>query len=322
MNLDMDAQRLEAAGLEVRRDAVGNTFARWTGSRPELPAVAVGALGGLDAIRALQAAGYRPQHPVDLIRFAAAEPAGFGVDCLGSRLLTGAMPVWKAARLTGADGRTFDEWRAEMGFEGPIESAAVGAGHYAAFVELQVERGGLLEKAGLPLGIATAFAAPAGLRVTVEAEAGQDAPGAAAEIALEVEKISMGAGTANRAAGSVPGRVRLEIYVEDLDQAKRDAMVSQIAMACRDTAQRRRLTVKAEVLHMDPRAECAAEVVDALARAARAHSLGCQRMAAGGRYDALFLSRIAPAGTLLAANAAEAATGALVLADAVGELAG
>ncbi|HZI56909.1 MAG TPA: Zn-dependent hydrolase, partial [Verrucomicrobiae bacterium] len=65
------------AGLVVREDAVGNTFARWTGSEPELPAIGtgshidaipnagrydgtVGVLGGLEAIRALQREGVRP----------------------------------------------------------------------------------------------------------------------------------------------------------------------------------------------------------------------------------------------------------------------
>lgn len=310
----MDARSLAAAGLEVRRDAVGNTFARWAGSQPELPAVAVGAFGGLDAIRALQAAGYQPRHAVELIVPTAAEPAGFGIHCLGSRLLSGAMPVWKAARLTGADGKTFDEWRAEMGFEGPLESVALAPGHYAAFVELSVEPG------GPPLGIVTGFAAPAGLRVTVESDGGRDALCAAAEIALEVGKIAPGA------VDSVPGgsasRVRLEIHVEDIDQAHRDGMVNRIAMACRDIAQRWRLMVKAEVLHMDPPAESAAAVVDALARAARAHSLACQRVVGRGDHDALFLSRIAPAGTLLVSGPAEAANGARVLAGALSELAG
>src|SRR5271170_941606 len=67
-----------AAGLTIREDAVGNTFARWEGSSPDLPAVAsgshldaiphsgrydgtVGVLGALEAIRALQRAGMRPR---------------------------------------------------------------------------------------------------------------------------------------------------------------------------------------------------------------------------------------------------------------------
>ena len=60
------------AGLSVREDPIGNTFARWEGLRPDLPPVGtgshidaiphsgrfdgtVGVLGGLEAIRALRA---------------------------------------------------------------------------------------------------------------------------------------------------------------------------------------------------------------------------------------------------------------------------
>src|SRR5262245_3333935 len=66
------------AGLELREDPVGNLFARWTGTQPDLPAVATGShtdaipnagrydgsagvLGGLEAIRALARSGYRPR---------------------------------------------------------------------------------------------------------------------------------------------------------------------------------------------------------------------------------------------------------------------
>ena len=86
--------RMAAAGLAVRVDAVGNTFARWEGEDPELPAVAtgshidaipdagrfdgvVGVLGGLEAIRPLRAAGVRPRRSIELIMFTAEEPTRF-----------------------------------------------------------------------------------------------------------------------------------------------------------------------------------------------------------------------------------------------------
>src|SRR5205823_13751064 len=90
------------AGLAVREDPVGNTFARWTGIEPDLTAVAtgshidaipnagrydgaVGVLGGLEAIRALSRAGFRPHRSIDLIIFTSEEPTRFGIGCMGSR---------------------------------------------------------------------------------------------------------------------------------------------------------------------------------------------------------------------------------------------
>src|SRR6186997_161044 len=72
--------------LEIREDAVGNTFARWPGTDPVLPAVAtgshidaipnagrfdgtVGVLGAIEAFRALRRSGFDPRRSLELIVF-------------------------------------------------------------------------------------------------------------------------------------------------------------------------------------------------------------------------------------------------------------
>jgi ureidoglycolate amidohydrolase len=84
------------AGLTIREDAVGNTFARWTGEEPGLAPVGtgshidaipnagrfdgtVGVLGGLEAIRALARAGLRPRRSIELVIFTTEEPTRFGI---------------------------------------------------------------------------------------------------------------------------------------------------------------------------------------------------------------------------------------------------
>src|SRR5437016_3115572 len=115
-----------AAGLTVREDAIGNLFARWPGSDPSLPAVGtgshadaiphsgrydgtVGVLGGLEAIRALQAAGFRPKRSIELVMFTSEEPTRFGIGCLGSRLLSGTTSADVVRQLKDSDGNTVDE---------------------------------------------------------------------------------------------------------------------------------------------------------------------------------------------------------------------
>ena len=132
-------ERCAAAGLTVREDAVGNTFARWIGAEPALPAVAsgshidaiphsgrydgtVGVIGALEAIRALQDAGFNPRRSIELILFTSEEPTRFGLGCLGSRLLSGTLDPVRAASLQDAEGRRSmrfapapafpDRWRA------------------------------------------------------------------------------------------------------------------------------------------------------------------------------------------------------------------
>src|SRR3954453_18494955 len=102
-------EKFRAAGLEVREDPVGNTFQRWPGAQPDLPAIGtgshvdaipnsgrfdgtVGVLGGLEAIRALKRSAFVPKRPIELLIFTSEEPTRFGIGCLGSRLLSGVLP--------------------------------------------------------------------------------------------------------------------------------------------------------------------------------------------------------------------------------------
>ena len=181
--------RCEEAGLTVREDAVGNTFARWDGSDPAAPVVGtgshidaipnagkydgvVGVLGGLEAIRALRQSGFRPKHSIELLIFTAEEPTRFGIGCLGSRLLSGTLSADAARKLTDNDGATLDEVRRGAGFTGELEQVKLPSGYYKAFIELHIEQGPLLERQQIPLGIVTKIAAPASLRVLIEGSGG------------------------------------------------------------------------------------------------------------------------------------------------------
>jgi N-carbamoyl-L-amino-acid hydrolase len=176
-------ERCHEAGLSVREDAIGNTFARWEGQEPDLAPIGtgshidaipfsgrfdgtVGVIGGLAAIRALRRSGYQPVRSIELLIFTSEEPTRFGIGCLGSRALARSMSPEALFALKDADGRTFDEIRLEAGFRGELASVRLHSGYYAAFVELHIEQGPLLERARVPIGIVTAIAAPAALRVT------------------------------------------------------------------------------------------------------------------------------------------------------------
>src|SRR5262252_7720636 len=123
------------ARLEIREDAVVNTFARWTGEQPDLPSVGtgshidaipnagrydgtVGVLGGLEAIRALLRAGFRPRHSIELIVFTSEEPTRFGIGCLGSRLLASVLDESADRCLVDRDGISLDSARTAAGFTG------------------------------------------------------------------------------------------------------------------------------------------------------------------------------------------------------------
>jgi ureidoglycolate amidohydrolase len=322
------------AGLVWRDDPAGNTFARWVGEDPGLAPVGtgshvdaipnagcydgtVGVLGGLEAIRSLKRAGFRPKRGIELLIFASEEPTRFGIGCLGSRLLAGLL---NASGLRDRDGISVDEARAAAGLKGSLEDVRLPAGYYSAFVELHIEQGPLLEERGVPIGVVTAIAAPAGLRISIEGEGGhagavlmpsrKDAFLAAAEISLAVEAAALSSGSVDTvgtvgvceifpsAVNSIPSRVRMEVDVRDIDLGRRDAALERIYSACAEISKCRGVGVRTEIVNADPPARCASEVVEALAGACDTQGLRHDRMISRAYHDSLFMARIAPTGML------------------------
>ena len=115
-------------------------------------------------------------------------------DAWEAGCLSGLLDPDVAAQLKDRDGVTLDEARSAADFDGPLSSVRLPPGFYSAFVELHIEQGPFLERHNIPIGVVTAIAAPASLRITIEGEGGHagavlmpdrhDAFLAAAEIAL------------------------------------------------------------------------------------------------------------------------------------------
>ncbi len=323
------------AGLAVREDAVGNMFARWVGARPELAAIGtgshidaiphsgkfdgtVGVLGGLEAIRALQQSGFQPQRSIELLLFTSEEPTRFGLGCLGSRMLSGGLNSDADTRLKDAEGSTLAQLRAAAGFQGSLDQVRLPEGYYAAFVELHIEQGPLLEKEGLPVGIVTSIAAPAALRISIEGEGGhaggvlmpdrKDAFCAAAEIVLAVEERARATGSIDTcgtvgkcqiypgAVNSIPSRVEMDVDIRDTDEQRRNRVLREIEQACAEVAARRKLQVRVTPINADAPATCSPRVINAVVEAAEENGLPYKKMVSRAYHDSLFMARIAPVG--------------------------
>jgi N-carbamoyl-L-amino-acid hydrolase len=332
----MKARCMEA-GLTVREDAVGNTFARWNGSDPSALVVGtgshidaipnagkydgvVGVLGGLEAIRALQRSGFRPKHSIELLIFTAEEPTRFGIGCLGSRLLSGTLSAGTARILTDKNGAALEEVRREAGFVGELEQVKLPADYYKAFVELHIEQGPLLERQQIPLGIVTNIAAPASLGVLIEGSGGHaggvlmpdriDALCAAAELILAIENAARTSGAIDTVAtvgicevfpgavNSIPMQVRLSIDIRDTDLARRDAVMRSIEAASHSIAAQRRASIQSTLLNADAPADCSPAIIEALAQSCRKHDLNFMPMVSRAYHDSLFMARIAPVAIL------------------------
>jgi ureidoglycolate amidohydrolase len=321
------------AGLSVSVDAIGNTFARWQGSEPELAPIGtgshidaipnaglydgcVGVLGGLEAIRVLQQLGFKPRRSIELVIFTAEEPTRFGIGCLGSRMMANVLTPAQARNLRDKEGASLEDLRSRAGFDGSLESVAVPEGRFHQFIELHIEQGPLLEREGIDVGLVTHIAAPASLRVIIEGEGGhaggklmpgrKDALTAAAELILALEAAAKSSGAIDTVAtvgvcevfpgavNSIPSRVRLETDVRDIDGARRDRVLDALQAACDEVASRRGVAISTELVNADPPATCDRDLIAALEESAVAAGKTYKKMVSRAYHDSLFMARIAP----------------------------
>ena len=325
------------AGLQLRTDPAGNVFARWSGVESNLPAVAtgshtdaiphsgkydgtVGVLGGLEAIRSLLRSGFQPRRSIELLMFTSEEPTRYGVGCLGSRVLSGALEPSRADALSDETNNSFAELRQRRGFFGSLSEVPLAKGYYRAFVELHTEQGPLLERTGLPIGVVTAIAAPAAIRVTYTGEGGhagavlmpdrRDALLPAAELALEVDRAARTSGSPDTVAtlgllqvhpgavNCIASRTYMEIDVRDVQLGRRDQVLGHIEELAVQIGARRNVEASVERINADPPAQCDPLIVSTIEAACHDAGLQSQRMISRAYHDSLFMALVCPIGMI------------------------
>jgi len=327
--------KFETAGLQVRHDAVGNIFARWEGTQPDLPAIAtgshidaipnagkydgvVGVLGALEAFRALKASGFTPIRSLEIIMFTAEEPTRFGLGCLGSRLLSGALSPAQALALRSKQGDSLLQLKEDAGyFEDPtLTSVLLKPGAYHAFLELHIEQGPLLEQDAFDIAAVEKIAAPSAFRFRLEGSGGhaggvlmpgrRDALLAAAEIALAVEKAALESGCPDTVAttgvltiepgaiNSIPCRALMEIDLRDTNVKTRQKAFDEIQAAAAEIGTRRSIELRFESINSDPPAICDPALVDLILREAGANQLKARRQISRAYHDSLFMALLCP----------------------------
>jgi acetylornithine deacetylase/succinyl-diaminopimelate desuccinylase-like protein len=213
---------MEEAGLEVDVDERGNIVGRLRGSSPELPEAWTGS--HLDSVPA----GGRFDGALGVV-------AGLeAVTAVGASERTLGVVVFRDEE-TGCHG---SRWRVQHG------------SLPGAYVELHVEQGPVLERAGAPLGVVTSIAGI--LRSVREFEGRADHAGttpmdvrsdalvAAAEYVLRVREVAAGIEGAVATVGElalepgaanvVPARVRLTVDARAPDQDRLDRLAAELGL--------------------------------------------------------------------------------------------
>jgi hydantoinase/carbamoylase family amidase len=334
-SVDYVAGLMAAAGLSVRLDEFANLFGRLEGSDPLAPYVltgshidttlnagrydgVLGVLGAIAAVRELVASGVVPRRSIEVVAFAGEEPR-FVAGCLGSRVLTGTLARSDLDALRDRDGVSVAEALLDAGLDPDrVDAARLDPQTIHCFVELHIEQGGVLEAAGLPIGVVTHIAAPHDLLVTLRGEAShagatpmtlrRDALSGAAEAALELERLALASpgGTAVATIGVmrarpgainvIPGEVEFEVDVRDRELGTRTRLVESFTRSLEAIARRRELGLEITTIASDQPAACSEIVVGAARRACVGLGVGHLEMVSGAYHDAMVMAGEVPIG--------------------------
>ena len=159
----------EAEGMTMGLDKLGNMFAHREGTDPTLPPVMVGShldtqptggkydgvlgvLAGLEIIRTLNDAGIKTKHPIEVVNWTNEEGARFSPPMMSSSVFAGMYTTEWVYDREDAEGKTVGEELARIGWLGDEE---VGARKMAAFFELHIEQGPILEDESVDVGVVT-----------------------------------------------------------------------------------------------------------------------------------------------------------------------
>jgi N-carbamoyl-L-amino-acid hydrolase len=328
------AGRMREAGLEVRRDAAGNLIgtiagsggpALVTGSHTDSVAGGgrfdgpVGVLGAIEAARCIRDSGHRLHHDLRVVDFLGEEPNDFGLSCIGSRAIAGTLT---AEHLATRDpgGRTLAEALESCGaVPRRITEAAWVAGDVRAFVELHIEQGPVLERAGVPLGVVSGIAGIERAVATFNGQADHagttpmgarhDALCAAADVVLAIERLASqgegaGVGTAGRievlpgALNVIPGHAQLWAEFRSVDGAWLDSRRKALEEAVLTAGRKRGVDAVLKVLSRTEPVITSDEVRTAMTEALAGLGLDCVSLPSGAGHDTVQMSRLGPVGML------------------------
>lgn len=258
-------QWMQSAGMTVTTDAAGNIIGRYPGRFPASPALATGShldtvpnagiydgtygvLAGIEVARTLHEQGIQLDHPFEVIVFADEERTMIGSKAMAGQASLNpadyAHPHYDA--IEPCVNRIGGDWD-------NVTAAQREPGVLAAFVEVHVEQGPVLETAGNPMGLVTGvvgqrrylitFAGQASHAGTTPMSLRQDALVAASQLVLAVNEIgrrrdelltgdqvaTVGAMQLTpNVANTIPGQVELTVDMRDLSNDCLDRMVAML----------------------------------------------------------------------------------------------
>lgn len=321
---------MREAGLEVRVDLAGNLLGRRPGAE-ELPPLwlgshidsvpgggnydgQVGSMAALEVAATLADAGHRTRRPLDFVIFVNEEGGK-----TGSRALIGAVEPLELDIET-ASGFTIAQGIDRLGGDASrLAEAEMEPGSLAAFLELHVEQGAVLDSDGVDIGVVEGIVGIKRWTVTVEGDTNhagttpmdrrRDALVAAARFVDAVHRTALEmpgrqVATVGRieaepgAPNVIPGRAVLTLEIRDLSMDKIDAVYEAIRGRADEIAAAAGADFAFQSFYLSRAAPTAPRIRDVVESSARELGLTTLRMPSGAGHDAQSMALLAPVGMI------------------------
>lgn len=324
------ADWMQQAGMQTRVDAVGNVIGRYESHEPGQPALMfgshldtvrdggrydgmLGVLTPISCVSRLNDDQQRLDHAIEVIGFADEEGVRFQSTLLGSRAVAGTFDT-DLLEKRDANGISMAQALRDFGLDpGAVASAARSRDQIAAYIELHIEQGPVLEAQDKAVGVVTSIAGATRMMVTVSGEAGhagtvpmrlrRDALAAACEMVCAVEQSVLAAtdvvGTVGQlevepgAVNVIAGVTRFSIDMRAGEDGLRQQTVKSVREALQKIATTRSVRIQIEVTHDTPSCQCAGWLMEQLQSAAGATTEAVPRLASGAGHDAMAMIDVA-----------------------------
>jgi N-carbamoyl-L-amino-acid hydrolase len=332
-------EQMEQAGLAAHLDEGGNLVGRRAGRISQAaPLITgshcdtvmaggrfdgiIGVLAGIEVAHTLHEQGIELAHPLEVIDFLSEEPSDYGISNVGSRAFAGRLDAAMLASRR-ADGQTLAEGMRGTGARpealgGPLRAA----GSTAAYVELHIEQGPVLEARGLPIGVVTHIVGIRRALITVTGRpdhAGttpmdlrRDALVGAARL---IDAACLRARALNgtdrylvatvghidvtpNAANAVPGLVEMVLEVRSDDEQAAANFAEELLADCAARLQDLRVEAAIQPLTWSGVTRCAPTVMQAIEDAATALGYPSMRLPSGAGHDGVQVAHTGPIGMI------------------------
>jgi beta-ureidopropionase / N-carbamoyl-L-amino-acid hydrolase len=325
-------QWMVEAGMAVRTDAAGNLIGRYEGLIEDAPALATGShidtvpsggkydgvlgvLAGIEVVRVLRESKIRLRHPLDVIVFTDEENTMIGCQAMAGtakRSPEDYKPKAECSLIEGClevIGGNWDE----------LAGARRTRADMAAFVELHVEQGAVLESAGKEIGVVQGVVGMLRQAVAIQGQANhagttpmdmrQDALVAAAQIVLAVQEIALNMPSqpvatvgfltvTPNAVNIVPGQVDLTVDMRDLAQNCLNEMLERLQREIQTIATATDTQIEMKPLLCVEPTLAAPQVQTTIARVSQELGLSHIAMPSRAGHDSLEIGRITDMGMI------------------------